>query len=71
MTETANNSDQKRSGTDRRKGERRKVMVGQRKPCNGNAQITVRKNGDIVESIVVNCPCGEEILINCQYSDAA
>jgi hypothetical protein len=56
---------------DRRKGERRKVMVGQRKPCGGNAQITVRKKDEVVQTIQVNCTCGEEILIDCVYPDAA
>lgn len=58
-------------GPDRRQGERRKVLVGRKKPCSGDAEIVVNRKDDVVQSIQVNCTCGEQILIDCLYNDAA
>lgn len=67
--ENTNDNQQRTRGEDRRKGERRKVLVGQRKPDRGSAEVTVRKKDGVVQAIVVTCPCGEEILVDCVYSD--
>ena len=64
-----NGTEQCVRGEDRRKGERRRVLVGPRKPDCGNAEVTVRKKDGVVQAIVVTCPCGEEILVDCVYSE--
>lgn len=33
------------------------------------AKVVLNKNGSTIESIHITCACGEEIVVNCVYSD--
>ena len=53
-------------------GEGTMPRVDRRAPVGRRTEpvVTVRKNGDLVESIDVTCPCGHNMTIECLY-DAA
>ena len=53
----------------RRVGSR--VRVGKGDDCSAEPEVRIQKNGNRVESIVIVCPCGEEITVICGYDETA
>ena len=46
-----------------------RVRVGPKQHCNSEPEIRVTKDGNRIESIVIACPCGEEITVICDYEE--
>ena len=48
-----------------------RVRIGPRVSPNHQRESTIRlnKNGTAIESIHITCACGEEIVVNCVYTD--
>ena len=38
--------------------------------CDQQIQVTLRRGGDLVEAIVVSCPCGRTTEVECLYDPA-
>jgi len=47
-----------------------RVRVGRRSSDHKETKIKLNKNGTTIESIHITCACGEEIVVECVYSDA-
>jgi hypothetical protein len=45
------------------------VRIGPRRPTSSETDIQVNKRDGQVESIVINCRCGEQITIVCDYAE--
>lgn len=43
------------------------VSAASRPPAGADAQIHLRKNGDMIEAIEITCPCGHEMVLECLY----
>ena len=48
---------------------RPKVRIGPRSMTAGKPEVRIKKVGNSIEAITVVCSCGEEIEINCVYSE--
>ena len=48
-----------------------RVRIGPTKHCNAEPEVRVIKDGNRIESIVIACPCGEEITVICGYDETA
>ena len=46
-----------------------RVRVGPKQHCSSEPEVRVHKQGDRIESIVIACPCGEEITVICGYDE--
>ncbi len=45
------------------------ARVGRRSSDSAQPKIELRKNGDVIESIVVTCACGQTITVDCSYTE--
>lgn len=48
-----------------------RVRVGPKQHCAAEPEVRVNKEGNRIESIVIACPCGEEITVICGYDETA
>ena len=46
-----------------------RVRVGPKQHCDTEPEIRVNREGNRIESIVIACPCGEEITVICGYDE--
>jgi hypothetical protein len=46
-----------------------RVRVGRNADHRKETKLKLNKNGSTIESINITCACGEEIIIECVYSD--
>jgi hypothetical protein len=46
-----------------------RARMGHAAVCKPEPEIRVNKKGDLVESIVIACSCGEEITVVCGYDE--
>ncbi len=45
-----------------------RVKIGPKVACNAPPELHVQKKDGRIETIVVSCPCGEQITIHCDYA---
>lgn len=48
-----------------------RVRVGPKQPCCNEPEVRVEKEGNRIKSIVIECSCGEEITVICDYDEMA
>ena len=46
-----------------------RISVGRRRTDSERPKINVQKQGDVIQSIQIQCSCGEQITIQCNYGD--